>query len=149
MVYTDREMEVPTSYESHGRLSSMRSSAGSTHQRILVVDDESDLRELLQHVLTGAGYEVATVPDGHAALEYLRSSPAPDLILLDLMMPRLDGWKFCEIRRDDPALSAIPVVIVSARGGPSRTSPYIGVSAIVSKPFDVEALVEAVQQFTA
>src|SRR5262252_8045024 len=82
-------------------------------RRVLVVDDDDDIRLLLQELLTGAGYRVETAPDGRAALRAFHANPA-DLVVLDLSMPELDGFETLERLRD---LSDVPVILLTARDG--------------------------------
>lgn len=80
---------------------------------VLVVEDTEDHRTLTTWFLRMGGYEAVCVTDGADALDYLRTHPAPDVILLDLRMPRMNGWEFLAAQERDPALAAIPVVIYS------------------------------------
>src|SRR4051794_26184371 len=114
---------------------------------ILVVEDDVDVRDMLAVLLEDAGYRVMTAENGEDALRKLRASPAPILMFLDLTMPVMDGWAFIEERRTDPALAAIPVVVISAVAGSSRSAPYNTIAAIVEKPFDPEVVLEAVRRF--
>ncbi|MFO0604808.1 MAG: response regulator [Polyangiales bacterium] len=82
---------------------------------ILVVDDEEELNETLRYNLTRAGYDPIAAYDGRVALELIRAR-RPDLVMLDVMLPDLDGWSVCEALCDDPALRTIPVVIFTAKG---------------------------------
>ncbi|HMI85071.1 MAG TPA: response regulator [Polyangiaceae bacterium] len=83
--------------------------------RVLVVDDDEDIRGFLQVVLTDEGCSTAVMPNGQLALEWLEASPhVPSLILLDLMMPQMDGWEFLARANQDPRLRGIPVAIMSA-----------------------------------
>ena len=82
---------------------------------ILVVDDDADLRETLQVLLDDSGYGVTAVANGQAALDQLKAGARPSLILLDLMMPEMNGWQFLERAQADAVLDAIPVVIMTAR----------------------------------
>jgi CheY-like chemotaxis protein len=115
---------------------------------VLVVEDEEDIRASLRSLLEAAGYAVATAADGGEALDHLRAaSPLPVLILLDLVMPGMGGWSFLEERRQDPVLSAVPVVVLSAMAGPTRDAPYASVAALLRKPADPEVVLEAVRRF--
>ena len=80
---------------------------------ILVVEDDQDTREGLAEVLAVAGYLVRTAANGKIALEQAREN-RPDLIVLDLAMPVMNGWQFLEVQRRDPRLAAIPVIVASA-----------------------------------
>lgn len=95
-------------------------------------------------VLTDAGYRVETASGGEAALDLLRHSPAPDLILLDLMMPDLDGWAFRAIQRRKDRLGAIPVVLVSAADELREAAAELAAADYLAKPFQVERLLEKI-----
>lgn len=108
---------------------------------VLVVDDEADLAGLLRALLEGAGYRVAVAGDGRAALRLLGAGHY-DLVLSDLMMPYLDGAGLAAAMRADPALRAIPLVLLSAApGAAARAAPC---AAFLPKPFDVEAVLATV-----
>jgi CheY-like chemotaxis protein len=111
--------------------------------RILVIDDDSDIREVVGEALQFAGYQVATARDGREGLASARSF-RPDLILLDLMMPGMSGWEFRAAQLRDAALSRIPVVVVTALGH----DPDIQVSAVLSKPFRLDDLLVQVRRFS-
>jgi CheY-like chemotaxis protein len=113
-----------------------------TVPRILVIDDDSDIREVVGEALQFAGYEVATARDGREGLEQARSF-RPTLILLDLMMPGMSGWEFRAAQLRDAALAAIPVVVVTALGH----DPDIQVHAVLAKPFRLEDLLAQVRGF--
>lgn len=110
-------------------------------QTVLVVDDELDIREAVAEALTDEGFVVFAARDGAEALRELRLHP-PSIVLLDLMMPGMNGWEFCRARERDPALSAIPVIVISALGRVSG----LHAAAFLQKPFDLDALVAAVRQ---
>jgi DNA-binding response OmpR family regulator len=110
--------------------------------RILVIDDDSDIREVVGEALQFAGYEVSTARDGREGLAQARSF-RPTLILLDLMMPGMSGWEFRAAQLRDAALSAIPVVVVSALGN----DPDIQVHAVLAKPFRLDDLLARVRSF--
>jgi CheY-like chemotaxis protein len=107
-------------------------------RRVLVVEDEPDVREPVAQLLAVAGFEVAAAANGLEALRLARSSP-PDVIVLDLMMPVMNGWEFRRAQRADPALAAIPVVVVSA----STPTPDLGPISHVAKPYELPALLRA------
>src|SRR5215831_5050610 len=93
---------------------------------ILIVEDDSDLRDSLQLLLEAYGYAVATAFDGQDALDQLLDGLEPALIVLDLMMPRMDGWTLCRKMRKSPALAAIPVILCSAVADLERSLGEIG-----------------------
>src|SRR5262245_28990527 len=95
-------------------------SAGYTHRsrsmsHILVVEDDADIAALIAHYLEKAGHRVERVASGSDVLPHLRKSP-PELVILDLMLPGMDGLLVCQAMRADPALGAIPIIMVTARG---------------------------------
>jgi len=113
---------------------------------ILLVEDDATLRETLQGALQERGYKVEVAEEGEAALAWLHREPRPALILLDLMMPGLDGWDFLARRRLDPSLPAIPVVVISGQLlGPERDS-VLPADGFVKKPIDMEELLSEVQR---
>src|SRR5688572_10759034 len=103
----------------HPRASRMTGSTDMTanraNKRILVVDDERDLVDLIAYNLGRNGYDVLTASDGHAALELARRE-SPDLVILDLMLPGLDGTEVARLLRADPTTAAIPVILLTAKG---------------------------------
>jgi CheY-like chemotaxis protein len=110
--------------------------------RILVIDDDSDIREVVGEALEFAGYEVATAREGWEGLALCRSF-RPTLILLDLMMPGMSGWEFRAAQQRDPLLSAIPVLVVTALGH----DPDVSASAVLAKPFRLDDLLAHVRRF--
>jgi CheY-like chemotaxis protein len=109
---------------------------------VLVVDDESDIRQALAEVLTFEGYEVVDARDGQEALDKARKY-RPELVLLDLMMPRMNGWEFRRAQKGDRALARIPVVVLSAFENDGR----MDAEAYIEKPFDLDQLVSAVRRY--
>ncbi len=109
---------------------------------VLVVDDERDIREAVAEVLKDEGFEVLDATDGAEALQQLRAHH-PAVVLLDLMMPGMNGWEFCAARNLEPELSAIPIIVISALGRVSG----IDAQAFLQKPFELDALVSAVRQY--
>ncbi|NBD09956.1 MULTISPECIES: response regulator transcription factor [Corallococcus] len=117
------------------------------HHTLLVVDDDMDIRDALQDALELEGYAVQLAADGLEALERLRSSePRPQLILLDLMMPRMDGVAFREALRHERACSDIPVLVASADLDVRDTVDGMGVAGYLRKPLDLSALLLTVKQ---
>lgn len=115
---------------------------------VLVVDDDKDIRELICSSLAGEGYKTAFAGNGKEALAYLRSSePRPGLILLDLMMPEMSGWEFRKVQQDDPAISGIPVAIITGVPGVEGKAAGVGVVDVLCKPSRVETLFALVSRF--
>ena len=116
--------------------------------KILVVEDESGQREALAEVLSRLGYEVQCAANGSEALELMRRSESlPGLILLDLMMPVMDGWEFRAQQRRDRALAHVPVVVLSALDDAAKKAVQDGAAAFVSKPLHWQALLSVVERF--
>ena len=113
---------------------------------ILVVDDDPNLQEALSDLLQSKGYHVRSADNGSVALELLRKSDAPCLILLDLMMPVMDGHEFLSRVSADSALANIPVVVVTAGRHP-QGSRVPGAAQVLYKPFEPDRLMKVVQQF--
>jgi CheY-like chemotaxis protein len=113
---------------------------------ILVVDDDADLRETLQAILDDSGYGVIAVANGQAALEQLQAGARPRLILLDLMMPEMNGWQFLERARADSILDAIPVVIMTARKA-ADLLPLPSSEHVLHKPFDSSKLLTTIARY--
>jgi CheY-like chemotaxis protein len=106
---------------------------------ILVVDDDDDIREMIAEALVLNGYRVSTAPNGTVALEQARAHRL-DLIILDLMMPVMNGWQFLEAQREDPDLATIPVVVVTA----TLDAQVESASMLLRKPFDLDTLLTIV-----
>lgn len=104
---------------------------------ILVVDDQPAVRRLLRALVEMAGFEVAEAEDGAWALEAVRTR-TPDLVVLDIMMPRVDGWQVLTEVRDDPELAELPVIVLTAKGQPGdRLRGWeLGCDAYIPKPFE-------------
>src|ERR1051326_5429673 len=114
---------------------------------ILIVEDDADIREDLADILRDEGYDVTTAANGRDARDRLKASEdRPDLILLDLMMPVMDGWQFRTEQLKDAALAEIPVVILSGAGDVRREAAALGASGYVTKPFKIGALLGVIHQ---
>jgi DNA-binding response OmpR family regulator len=115
--------------------------------KILAVDDEPELTDLMQYHLARAGHEVRTAANGWEAIHAVRQN-RPDIILLDLMLPDLDGFGVCEILRRDPQTATIPIVIVSAWSSPDSRNLGLELGALdyMTKPFSPAELVERVNR---
>jgi CheY-like chemotaxis protein len=119
--------------------------------RVLVVDDDPVIRSTVAELLLDEGYEVEQAADGAEALQALARS-VPDVIVLDLMMPVLDGWAFVERCRAVLATRDVPIVVMSATHNLHESAERLhamGVRAVVAKPFDVDALIAIVQRYAA
>ena len=115
--------------------------------KILVVDDEIYIVHILDFSLGMEGYEVVTALDGEQALERLQSDK-PDLIVLDIMMPKLDGYEVCKAIKSDPETRQIPVILLSAKGRnvDQKLGFDVGADDYITKPFSPRKLVERINQ---
>ena len=114
--------------------------------RVLVVEDDPALRGLLRDVLELLGHVVDLAADGREALEHLQQR-RPDLILLDLMMPVMDGRAFGTVVRGDERTVDLPIVLMSAAPGAAQVGSEIRAQALLRKPFDFDELARVVEQF--
>lgn len=117
------------------------------NKTVLIIEDEPELREMLARTLKIAGYHVLVSSNGQEAIDYLRSSDSaqPNMILMDLMMPGMDGWAFRSEMLRDPLLAYIPIVVISGNSNVTRVAKSMRANAHLSKPFSMEALVETVE----
>jgi CheY-like chemotaxis protein len=109
-------------------------------KKVLVVEDDKDIRQVLGDALHTLGIRVGFATNGQEALDYLRAEEPPCVILLDLMMPVMDGWKFRELQQASPDLAKIPVVVVTADGHAQQKAAQMGVSFGIAKPFEMADL---------
>ncbi|HEV7663838.1 MAG TPA: response regulator [Chloroflexota bacterium] len=112
---------------------------------VLVVDDEPMLRTLVADVLDEAGYFVTTASDGEQAIERLRDM-RPDVLLLDLSMPGIDGWAVLESLAASKSRRGLPIGIMSAARNVERAIPFSGAVRLISKPFDLDDLLQTVHE---
>ena len=115
------------------------------------MDDEEVIRSVVSDAFEEEGYEVRCANDGRAALEILRSW-RPSAIVLDLMMPVMDGWQFAEACADVPECTGVPIIVMSAAHNLRETAGRLhahGVRAVLAKPFELDALLGIVERLTA
>ena len=115
-----------------------------SRMRVLVVDDDLDIRFTVMAALEVEGYETREAANGHLALLALQEWHA-DVIVLDLNMPVCDAWQFREYQRADAELQTIPIVLMSARHDLSTVRPQLDPAALLSKPFSLQELYDAVE----
>jgi CheY-like chemotaxis protein len=114
---------------------------------VMVVDDDNEIREALADVLADRGYAVIEACDGQQALERLATERRPDAILFDLWMPVMDGWQLLQALLDDPSLSHIPRVILTAARG--QKAKELNVVEVLTKPVRLEQMLGLVERLTA
>lgn len=115
---------------------------------VLVVEDDIDLRESLEEVLEQEGFEVRTAGSGASALSALAQADRPDLLVLDLMLPDMDGFQLRREMQADPALRHIPVIVATAVPEPDRMHDALQAAAYLEKPFDLQKLFALARSLT-
>ena len=113
--------------------------------QVLIVDDDPDLQDAICETLEGGGHAATCVSNGRQALEYLQTGTPTCLILLDLMMPVMNGWEFREQQLRDAAIASIPVVVISAHDGGEREE--LSPDGFLRKPIRAEDLLRVVDKF--
>jgi two-component system, chemotaxis family, chemotaxis protein CheY len=126
----------------HGSAAGFRKEVDTSHF-VLIVDDDPDLLDVTRFVIENEGIVVETARNGQEALALLRTGRLPGLVLLDLMMPVMNGWEFLEEVANDPSLKAIPIVVLTA--AERREVP--GATEVLSKPMDLVALLQVVERY--
>ena len=112
---------------------------------VLIVEDEPDNREMLAELLAIYGYTVTTATNGREALALLRTTPPPGVLLLDLIMPVMNGWELVAVLSEDSALNGIPIVITSG----SEPAPTKGVIRVLKKPLDMKVLLKLLESIAS
>lgn len=116
-------------------------------KKILIVDDEKDLVEILTFRLEAAGYDVVSAQNGQEGLEKAKSEK-PDLVLLDVMMPKMDGYQVCRALKLDGKYKKVPIIILTAKveEGDKRTGETVGADGYITKPFDSGELLAKIKE---
>jgi two-component system response regulator MprA len=120
-------------------------SAEARRQTVLVIDDDHEVRESLRTLLQLDGYKVKTARAGQDALEQLRGGLRPSIILLDLMMPTMDGQHFRAEQLRDPEFAHIPVVVLSGHCDPLQSGASLGAVASLRKPADIDTVLQLIE----
>lgn len=117
-------------------------------KRVLIAEDEPHIVESLSFLLEQAGCQVSAVFDGDEAVARLRTQPRPDVVILDVMIPKRNGFEVLKWLKNDPGLKDIPVMVLTAKGQDQdrRTAEGLGVDAFVTKPFSNREIVSRVQR---
>ncbi|HET9594458.1 MAG TPA: response regulator [Anaeromyxobacteraceae bacterium] len=121
-------------------------SAVATRGEVMVIEDDFAIRETLRELLEDQGFHVTGAANGREALARL-AEHAPRLILLDLMMPVMDGIEFRSAQQRDERLAGIPVVVISADHGLAQKASNMAVEGFLAKPFELDELIETVQRY--
>ena len=117
---------------------------------VLIVDDDTDLRDALADALLDAGYAVTVASNGREGLDRLKEDQVPSVVLLDLLMPVMNGWEFCAAVRSDPTMAAIPIVGMSGAFSRDPESPYfLAVDDFVAKPINMTDLLAKLRNYQA
>jgi two-component system, OmpR family, alkaline phosphatase synthesis response regulator PhoP len=126
---------------------SFRGEAAVDRKRILVVDDEIYIVHILEFSLTMEGYTVLTASNGEEALKMIEQE-RPDLVVLDIMMPKLDGYEVCRHLRQDERFAGLPVILLSAKGRPvdREAGLQAGADDYIAKPFSPRKLLEKIRE---
>jgi CheY-like chemotaxis protein len=114
---------------------------------VMVVDDDPDVREVMMEAITFAGADVSSAENGRAALDRLLGGARPSVILLDLMMPEMDGWAFRAEQRRHPELAGIPVIVFSAHRITQEIVRALDAQAYLSKPSGLDELIATLARF--
>jgi CheY-like chemotaxis protein len=114
---------------------------------VAIIEDDREFRDMLRDLLEEEQYRVVALSNGAEALETLRGDTLPNVILLDVSMPVMDGFDFLRFRNDDPQLSTVPVVLVTNAKPHER--PTIGVNDVVRKPIDIDEILFAIKRYCA
>lgn len=119
-------------------------------RKILIVDDEPNIVMSLEFLLRKEGFQIDTAGDGDAAIDKVRSF-VPDLVLLDVMMPKKSGFEVCEILRADPAFSGLKIIMLTAKGRDTEQAKglALGADAYMLKPFSTKDLVQKIRDVLA
>ena len=119
--------------------------ASESEGSILIVEDDAATRDALSIILEDEGFRVTTAANGREAIDLLQGSYRPNVILLDLMMPVMDGWQFRAAQKQLPSVESIPVVVLSADGSIRQKASAMGAATYLQKPVEIADLLEALQ----
>jgi CheY-like chemotaxis protein len=114
---------------------------------ILLIEDDADIRDAMVSILESEGYSVSAASHGAEGLAHLQAGNKPCLILLDLMMPVMDGWTFCQERSKTPSLAAIPIVVLSAVARQDPRNASLHAVEHLPKPLNIDKLLAVVQRY--
>jgi two-component system, chemotaxis family, chemotaxis protein CheY len=121
------------------------SPVAAKHCLVAIIEDDAEFRNMLRELLEEEQYRVVALSNGAEALEALHGDAVPNVILLDVSMPVMDGFDFLRFRNDDPRLAQVPVVLVTNAKPHER--PTIGVNDVVRKPIDIDEILFAIKRY--
>lgn len=122
-------------------------SGAPCEKKVLIVDDDRDIRQVLRTILSYEGYSVVSASNGEEAIRRLRTDGETCVILLDLMMPVMDGWRFRQEQRQDPDLADIPVVVISAAANVPQKAAELEAAGYIQKPIDFDDLLNTIERY--
>lgn len=125
----------------------MQASSIVRKRTIMIVEDDPDIRTMLSWFLELEGFSVLTAKNGREAIERLHEHTRVSVILLDLMMPGMNGWQFRNAQQEDPALAEIPLVVISGDGAIAEKAAGLGAEGFLKKPIDLTTLLHTVERF--
>jgi len=120
--------------------------AGQPSDYVLIVEDDADIVEMVEMILQASGYAPVVARDGAEALRRLRAGPLPRVVLLDMMMPIMDGKQFRDEQLRDPAIAEVPVVVMSGDAHVDERMAELRVAKWLRKPLDIDDLLAAVRE---
>jgi CheY-like chemotaxis protein len=115
-------------------------------KNILIIEDDESIRTMIASVLEIEGYSISAASNGKHAIDIISKGPTPDIILLDMMMPVMNGWDFLDFIRSNAATAKIPIVVVSAY---SEIAKSVKPQAVVPKPVQLKSLLSAIEKLVA
>ena len=115
---------------------------------VLLVEDDTELRDALAEALADAGYLVSVASNGREGLDKIKDDPQPGVVLLDLLMPVMNGWEFCDVMKGNPKTAQVPIVVMSGAVSHDPESPYfIGAEDFIAKPINMSDLLAKLEKY--
>lgn len=121
---------------------------GLMSKRVLIIEDDESIRELLVELLESEGYVVSAAENGLQGIEFLKKNSRPDLILMDLMMPVMDGYTFRTEQMKNPQWITIPTVVMSAEASAKEKLKNYSITAFLTKPIELETILKTVEKYS-
>jgi CheY-like chemotaxis protein len=117
-------------------------------KRVLIIEDDESIRELLIELLESEGYIVSSAENGLLGLEFLKNNSKPDIILMDLMMPVMDGYTFRSEQLKNPQWNKIPTVVMSAEASAKEKLKNYSITAFLAKPIELETILKTIEKYS-